>query len=160
MLGDGFAVSVDSSADLDKLFSSDVPTAAPVGIRIQGDPDKIVPIIEKLKKAGGPGADVVKIQRGDDEVAVSLDAGYAAKLLDDGGLGDVSAYKDVIPDAGRAGAVVYVNFDSGSWLEQLIGSSGGDAETKANLAPLHAFGASAWTDGDHVRHASLRLTTD
>jgi hypothetical protein len=160
LLGHGFAVSVDSSADLGALFSSDGPVPTPVGIRIQGDPDEILPIIDKLKKAAGPDADVVQVRRGDGEVAVALDADYATTLLEDGGLGDRRTFTDVVPAPDRFGGLFYVDFDAGSWLDRLVDSSGGTARTRADLAPLHAFGASAWTDEDHVRHASLRLTTD
>lgn len=162
LFGSGFAVSVDSSADLERLAGSDVPVGTPVGVRITGDPDRIVPIIDKLKKVAGPDADAVKVARGDDGVAVSFDADYAAKLLQDGDLGGQGAFRDAVSGTDGSGVVFYLDFDAGNgWAERLADElAGGDPEAKGNIAPLDAFGVNAWTDGDRVQHASLRLTTD
>lgn len=161
LFGDGITVSVDGSADLKSFTESPDPAEVPVGIRIQGDPDKIVPVIDRLEKVAGADADLVKVARGDGQVAVGFSQGYVERLLQKGDLGSVAAFEDVVPDAGRATGSFYVNFDAGDgWAEQLADVvSGGDAAARSNIAPLDALGASAWTEGD-VQHGLLRLTTD
>ena len=162
LLGKGLTVSVDSSTDLDRLGTAPDPTQVPAGLRIEGDTTKITAVIEKLKSLAGAQGDVIKVRSGDGVVAVGTDEDYVAQLLQDGGLGDSRAFKDVVPEAGRATSVLYVNFDAGDgWagkLAHLI--SGGDAGVEANVKPLDALGVSSWQDDDEVQHALLRLTTD
>ena len=94
-----------------------------------------------------------------DLVSVGLDKAYVDQLLESGDLGDSDTFTKVIPEAGRASAVFFVDFDAGNgWAERLAGDQ--DAEAKANIKPLDAFGVSSWEDGDQVQHAMLRLTTD
>jgi hypothetical protein len=133
-----------------------------VGIRISGDPATITPIIDKLKRSAGPGADAVKVGTADGVVAVGLDKAYVARLLENGGLGSVQSFDDVVPHAAQATGVMYVNFDAGNgWADQLADLlSDGDPQAKANVAPLGALGISSWVDGDQVQHGLLRLSTD
>ncbi|CAN5472133.1 hypothetical protein BH10ACT10_BH10ACT10_09010 [soil metagenome] len=162
LLGSGLTVSIDGKTDLKALTESPDPSQVPAGIRIYGDPAKITPIIDKLKAAAGPDADLVKVSTGDGIVTVGFDQAYVDGLRDKGGLGDVSAFTDVVPDASRATGTFYVNFDAGDgWAEQLADLiSDGDPEVKANIAPLDALGVSTWLDDDKVQHSLLRLTTD
>ena len=161
LLGDGITVSVDASADIKSFVSSPDPAQLPAGIRIQGDPDKIVPIIDKLKAVAGPDAEMVKVASGDGQVAVGLSQAYVDTLLKKGNLSSVSAFDAVVPQADRATGSLYVNFDAGDgWAEQLADAlSDGDAAARSNIAPLDALGVSGWSDGD-VEHGLLRLTTD
>ena len=142
-------------------MSSPDPSQLPAGIRIQGDPDTIVPIIDKLKALAGPDADLVKVATGDGQVAVGLSQAYVDTLLKTGNLSSVTAFDTVVPEADRATGSLYVNFDAGDgWAEQLADAlSDGDAEARSNIAPLDALGLSGWSDGD-VEHGLLRLTTD
>jgi hypothetical protein len=157
LLGDGFSISVDSSLDVQGLSSSPDPTEIPAGIRITGDAAKITDVIDKLKAAAGPQADAVQVRSKGNLVTVGLDKAYVETLLEDGDLGDSAAFRRVVPEAGRAGAVLYLSFDAGGgWAEKLSD----DAEVKANVKPLDAFGVSSWQDDDQVQHALLRLTTD
>ena len=162
LLGDGISVSVDATADLQELAESPDPTKVPAGIRIQGDPDKIVPIIDKLKKTFGPDADMVEVGTGDGVVSVGLSRDYVETLLTKGDLGSQQAFDDVVPDADKASSVFFVNFDAGSgWAEELADLlSDGDPEAKRNIAPLDALGVSGWVDEDDVQHGKFRLSTD
>jgi hypothetical protein len=161
LLGDGISVSVDGKANLRALTQSPDPTRIPAGIRIKGEPDKIRSIIEKLKRAAGPEARVVKVSTGDGTVAVGLSRKYVKTLSGQGGLGSLVSFQDVVPDADRASGVFYLNFDAGSgWADQLADLlSDGDPKVKSNIAPLDALGVSGWQDGD-VQHGLVRLTTD
>jgi hypothetical protein len=162
LFGDGISVSVDATADLQELAESPDPTKVPAGIRIQGDADKIVPIIDKLKKAAGPDADLVEVGTGDGVVSVGLSRDYVETLLKKGDLGSQQAFDDVVPDADKASSVFFVNFDAGSgWAEELADLlSDGDPEAKRNIAPLDALGVSGWVDEDDVQHGKFRLSTD
>jgi hypothetical protein len=162
LLGTGLSLSLDGSANLRAIADSPDPSTVPAGVRIQGDPDKITRVIGKLKRAAGPDADMVEVRTGDGTVAVGLDREYVDKLAQKGGLGAVVAFRDVVPNADRASGVVYVNFDAGrGWADELADLlSDGDAQVKANIAPLDALGISSWQDDEKVQHGLLRLTTD
>ncbi len=162
LLGSGITVSVDGSADLKALSESPDPSQVPAGIRIYGDAEKIVPIIDKLKASAGPDADIVHVSSGKGLVTVGLNPSYVESLQNEGALGKGAAFQDVVPEADRATGTFYLDFDAGDgWAEQLADLlSDGDAQAKANIAPLDALGVSAWVDDDQVQHSLLRLTTD
>lgn len=162
LFGQSLSVSVDSGADLAALSKGPDPSTVPAGIRIRGDAAKITAIIDKLKKAAGPGSGIVRTGSSGDLVAVGADPAYVASLLKQGDLGSQSEFTSVVPQASRATSVLYVNFDAGSgWSEKIADLiSDKDPKVRANVAPLSAFGASAWVDGSHLQHALLRLATN
>lgn len=162
LFGEGVSISVDSSLDVRALEGSPDPTKVPAGIRITGDADKITAVIDKLKAAVGPQADIVAVRSKGTLVSVGLDKAYVEKLLEDGDLGDSASFTKVIPEADRASAVLFVDFDAGNgWAERLADlTAGDDPEVKANIKPLDAFGVSSWEDDEQVQHALVRLTTD
>jgi hypothetical protein len=162
LLGDGVSLSVDSSADLKPLMSGSDPSSLPFGLRIKGDPAAITAVVDKLKSAVGPEADSLVTKSGDGVVALGLNQDYVDKLSAGGKLGDERSFQSVVPEADKASAVFYVNFDAGNgWAGRLAGQlSDGDPSVTENVAPLDALGFSAWADSDGVQHALLRLTTD
>jgi hypothetical protein len=162
LLGDGVSVSVDSSMDLDALQKSPDPSQVPVGLRIKGDPAQITRVIDKLKALAGPQADMVVVDKGDGVVAVGLQRRYVDQLLARGNLGSTSDFADAVPDADKAGSVLFVNFDAGDgWAEKLGDlASDHDPKVRQNIAPLRALGISSWQDDSGVTHGLLRLTTD
>jgi hypothetical protein len=162
LLGNGLSVSADSSADLDALRHDADPQKLPVGVRLQGDPDKITAIVTKLKKLAGPEGDLVKTDSSGDLVAVGTDPSYLSTLVKKGTLGSQQSFEKVVPQADKASAVLFVDFDGGDgWADKLADLlSDGDPAVKANVAPLDAFGASGWVDGARIQHSMLRLTTD
>jgi hypothetical protein len=162
MLGEGFSISLDSSADFASLNRNPDPTQIPAGVLIKGDPAEITPIIDKLKAATGPEARLVVVRTGDGVVAVGPDRDYLGKLIAGGTLGDDPSFQAAVPDVDRANSVVYVGFDAGNrWAERLADlASNGDESVTRNIAPLDAFGISSWTGSDKVLHGLMRLTTD
>ena len=68
----------------------------------------------------------------------------------------------MVPEADRASAIIYVNFDAGNgWADQLADLvSDGDPRRKANIAPLDALGIKRLGGRDKVQHGLFRLTTD
>jgi hypothetical protein len=161
LLGEGVSVSVDSSADPSAVAGASDPADVPAGVRIRGDAGAITAIIDKLEAAAGPGADGLHVASSGDLVAVSTDKAYADALLGKGDLGDAESFTDAVPDADRAGGVLFLDFDAGDgWAEKVADLlSDEDASVRENLRPLDALGISGWTEGD-VQHTLLRLTTD
>jgi hypothetical protein len=132
-----------------------------VALRITGDPAKITAVIDKLKAAAGPQADMVTVQPGDGVVVVGLDKEYVGKVLSSGGLGSVRTFEDVVPHADDATGLFYLDFDAGDWATRLGDLvSHGDPDVRKNLEPHDPLGLTAWRDGDGVQHGLLRLTTD
>ncbi|QCW50434.1 DUF3352 domain-containing protein [Nocardioides dongxiaopingii] len=152
LLGESAALAVGGDIDLTEVAGMPDPTGLPVGIKVRGDTDRIESLLEQLDAAAA-GVE----HRGDgDHVAAGFSADYVDSLLGDGDLGDTDAYRDVIPESDDAAAVLFVNFDAGSWLDRL---AEGDDEVAANVEPLSAAGLSAWVDDD-VAHSLLRITVD
>jgi hypothetical protein len=163
LFGDGMALSLDKN--LDVKAASENPTAVPAGLRISGNPQEIQAALDKVKKAVGPDADQLVTESGAGVVAVGLNRDYVHELAAGGSLGDQVQFRDVVPDADKAGAAVYVDLDAvQQWvtqgMEQAGSSSRTEIEVRDNLAPLRAFGMSSWVEDDGSQHARLRLTTD
>lgn len=162
LLGDGFAVAVDGGADWAKLIEAEDPTQLPIGIRVEGNPDEILPVVEKIQAKLGPEAEMLVVESGDGVVVFGVNPEYTRSLLEQGSLGDDAAFQNVVPEADSANSVFYLNFDAGDgWAESLADLIGdGAPDVKANVAPLDALGVSGWTDSDDVQRGLLRLTTD
>ena len=85
LLGGGFSLAVSTQVDLAGLFSGGPEGTLPVGIRIQGDPASIRPLVEDVVSAAGDEV-ALHVAEGDGVVAVALDAAYAEELAGDGDL--------------------------------------------------------------------------
>lgn len=157
LTGESVAVALGGGFDPEAAFNSADPSGVPVGVKVEGDTDRIESVLEKLRSAAPELAELIPSQADGDFVAVSPNDDYRSELVDSGTLGDSAAFRSVVGDADRAGAVLFVDFDAGN--EWLAGLAAGDPTSKENLEPLSAFGISAWRDGD-VSHGVVRLTTD
>lgn len=163
MFGNGVALALDQ--DLDVKAASEDPTTIPAGLRISGDPQQIEAAVDKVKKAIGPDGDMVVTEQGKGAVALGLSHDYVHTLAGAGSLGSQAAFQDVVPDADKAGAAVYVDLDAVErWVTQGMDESGSTASAKEtvrdNLGPLRALGMSSWVEDDRSQHLRLRLTTD
>ena len=119
LLGDGLRVSVDGTVDVGALSSADVPQA-PVGVRIHGDDAEITRVVDTLLAQVPPGeADALVRSRGDGYVVLGLDQAYVDQLAGSGGLGDVPAFRDVVPEPDRVAGGVFVNFDAEDWATRV-----------------------------------------
>ena len=82
----------------------------------------------------------------------SINPDYRQSLAGDGGLGDSEVFQDVVPEADRAGSVLFVDFDAGDWLTGLARAT---RRLQDNLEPLAALGISALARRrDHPRQAA------
>jgi hypothetical protein len=161
LLGDSVALAVDSDIDVEALMQSEDPSQLPAGVKVNGDPDEILSVVDTLTTRFGPEADILVVESSEDAVAFGFDQDYVDALLAEGELGDEESFQKVIPNAEEASAVFYLNFDAGDgWADELAESAGeGDPEVVENVKPLDALGLSTWSDDD-VQHGLLRMTTD
>lgn len=158
LLGDSFAVVLGGDADLAAFDEPDPPADLELGIAVEGDADAIGDVLDRLVDATGDAslAPLLAYGADGDTVAVGPSGDYRAALLADGGLGDTDAYRDAVMESEDAAAVLFVDFDAGSWLDSIPGL---EPEIRANLEPLSALGLSSWAD-DGVQHGALRITTE
>jgi hypothetical protein len=161
LLGDGISFSVDSSADWKGTFSGSAdPTDFPAGIRIVGDPEEIVPLVEQALTAAEAPPGAVTIEEGDGAVAVGLSPEYAEQLAGSGDLGSEAAFESVFPDLGEDEGLFYLSFE-GDWLADLLEGFPGanDGDVRENIEPLLAIGAAGSANEEGFSY-TLRVTTD
>jgi hypothetical protein len=156
LAGRSAAFALGSDFDSETFYNSAGGSGVPVGLKVQGDPEEIESVLDKVRPQLGPGSSFVDSDSDGDVVVIGPDADYRAQLLDDGGLGDSDVFRDVVREADDAAAILFVNFDAGDWL---TGAVGDDPETTENVEPLEGLGMSAWLDDD-TSHLVLRVTTD
>lgn len=153
LLGDGLTLAVGSDFDPDNVSG---PEDLPFGLKIKGDPDGIKSVIEKIRDSIGTSDEGFLDSDSDgDMIAIGPSSTYRKSLLDDGGLSSTAAFKDVVPDADKATAVLFIDFDAFDSVVEKDGS----ADDVANYKPLKALGLSSTYDGTTV-HSFLRLSTD
>ena len=163
----GRSITVSLGGNPPDLRSVSGPADVPFGVTVTGDTARIEGILQRVAERQGVSlAQLGVVERsGGGRVALASSPAYADRLLGAGGLAGSATFRDVVPEAGRASAVGYVDFDSG-WvdaIEKLAGQTGAPAgelaEVRANLAPLKALGASTWQDGS-TSHVLVKVTTD
>lgn len=158
LAGESVALALGSDFDLEKLVNSSDGSEMPVGAKVKGDPDAIESVLDKVRDRLGPGATTFLGTSSDgDMTAIGPNPDYRSQIVGQGTLGDSSVFQDVVREAERASAILFVNFEAGDgWLVDL---AGGDPTIKENLEPLGGLGISAWQEDD-TAHALLRLTTN
>jgi hypothetical protein len=156
LTGESVAVSVGADLDPEAVLNSGDGSGLPVAVKVKGDSERIAGVLDKLRRKLGPMQVALGSDSTGDVTAIGPDADYRATVLEDGGLGDTDAFRDVVREAAEASAVFFVNFDAGDWLVDL---AGGDREAVDNLEPLEGFGMSVWQE-DETAHVVLRLTTN
>jgi hypothetical protein len=172
LLGDNVSLAVDSGLEVGPAVSSGDPSSLRAGVRVVGDPDEILPVVEKVKTALGPAQRMLVVMEGPGAVALGFNEEYVAALAEGGSLQASRTFQSAVPEADRASGVAYVDFDAGdAWVERLAldltelfggpadaeGSTA--AEIRENLRALEALGISTWAD-DGVQRGLVRITTD
>ena len=162
LLGKSFSFSLGGDAP-DDLDSIQGPGDIDVGALIRGDAGAIDDVIGKLEQSSGSSLADLEITKAtkDGKVAIASNEAYADQLLGEGSLSDEEAFKDTVPNADDAQAILYADFD-GDWGQAVIDEirkddSEDSTEVARNLDALRAFGASAWTEDD-VTHGLVRLS--
>jgi hypothetical protein len=157
LLGSSTALSVSKDFDVEAASMSSDGDGVPVAVTVRGDADAIGKVLDKLRSHVPGGTTVLGSDSGHGLVVVGPTAAYRQEVLAGGHLGDTDAFRGVVPDAGDASVVVYVNVDD---LQKMVAQlSGDDREVADNIAPLKALGFSGWTD-DGVARTSLTISTN
>ncbi|MCW2791734.1 MAG: hypothetical protein JWO76_832, partial [Nocardioides sp.] len=158
LAGESAAVGIGSDFDPDAFDSSSDGSDAPIAAKVQGDPDAIEAVLAKLTARMEPEeATALGTDSDGDLIAIGPDADYRSEVLGDGDLGDSDVFQDVVPDAGIASVIFFINFDAGDgWL---VKAADGDPEVADNLEPLSGLGISGWQEDD-VAHGLVRITTN
>ena len=84
------------------FVNSDAPEGLPVGVKIQGDPEEIQDVLDKLRAQMGDQSDVLVTESDGDMVAIGPNDDYRAELLEDGDLGDSDVFQNVVREADDA----------------------------------------------------------
>jgi len=156
LVGSGVVVSVGDDIDLEAAENSSDLAGLPIGVTVKGDPAAIERVLGKIRARTG-GLDFLDSDSSGDLEAIGPSEAYRKHVLDGGDLGGDDTFQSVVPDAGSAGSVLYVDVDA---LEPAISrAAAGDQETLDNLEPLRAVGISSWRDGDTVRF-SFKVSTN
>jgi hypothetical protein len=158
LLGSSAALSISKDFDFEAATNSADGVGLPVALTVKGDPAAIGKVLDKIRaQAGDAGSSVLASDSSGDLVAIGPTPAYRKSVLAGGALGDTDAFRSVIPDADHASAVFFVDVDD---LEQALSQAdGGSQQIASNVAPLQAFGFSAWLDGD-VARTSLKISTN
>ena len=157
LFGDSAVLALGSGFDVDTFVNSEDGSDVPIAVKVKGDAGAIEDVLDRVRTALGPGeSSLVGSSSEGDMVVIGPNADYRDQAVGEGGLGDTDAFQNVVREADKAGAILFVNFDAGGdWLSDLSDSE----EDAANLKPLEGFGVSAWKDGD-TAHGLFRLTTN
>jgi hypothetical protein len=158
LAGDSAALALGSDFDPDAFINSGDGSDIPIALKIQGDPDEIEKVLDKLREMAGSEANVLESDADGDYIVIGPNADYRADVLKDGGLGDNDVFKDVVREADEAQTILFVDVDE---FEDAIADAAGESEQEFidNLKPVSGFGAAAWIDGD-VSHSVIRLATN
>jgi hypothetical protein len=162
LLGDGVAIALDSSFDVRGVFGDgggSSPSDLPLGVRINGDPATVMPVLQKVLDATGAETQGVVAKQGSGAVAVGLSPDYVERLAADSDLGGQPRFTAALPDLKSGAGALYVDFDAGDWLVNALDEAPDYAELRSNLQPLSSLGVTGSMDGSTL-HAVLRLGTD
>ena len=141
------------------MFESSDGSDVPVALKVDGDPDEIEAVLEKLRDQFPSEESLVfDADSEGDTIVIGPNEDYRKEVLDKDGLGDNDVFKDVVREADDASVVLFVNVNE---LEDLIEEGMGDSDDELfdNVKPISGFGISGYVD-DGVAHSVMRLTTD
>ncbi|HET6153095.1 MAG TPA: DUF3352 domain-containing protein [Marmoricola sp.] len=166
LLGSAITLSVGGDAPPD-LKNINNLAEVPLGLTLHGDGSAIKNLIATAQDHLGVALSDYQIglESSPSEVVLSPSKDYADALLTKGTLGSSSRFTDAVPDADRASAIFYVDFDSAwrSTIVNLIKDFGGTesevASADANTKPLKSLGISTWVTGS-TSHFLLKVATD
>jgi len=166
LLGTALTLSVGGDAP-ENLVEIEGPADLPVGLALHGDAAGIEDVIATIEETIGTSLEDeigIGITSSDSMVVLSPSEDYADALLGNGGLGTSDEFREAVPEADKAAAILYLDFDS-EWRTALLdlalddGVSESDVETaKENTEPLKSLGISSWVEGD-ASHVLLKLAT-
>jgi hypothetical protein len=157
LLGSSTALSIGHGFDLEAAANSADGSGLPVALTVKGDPSAIEQVLDKVRARQPAAASTLGSNSSGDLVAIGPTESYRQEVLAGGHLASTDAFRSVVPEADRAGALLFVNVDE---LEPGISQlAAGDSQITSNITPLKAIGLSTWVDGD-VAHMSFEISTN
>ncbi|HEY3561991.1 MAG TPA: DUF3352 domain-containing protein [Kribbella sp.] len=125
-----------------------------VALRMQTDPAKAEPVLQKLVQLlnrSEEGSRIpVKTAKSDDTLVAATDEEYAQQVLKGGNLGATDSFKQALPDAKGAVMIGYVDFGALSAFSDRVGDS-------KDLAALKSAGVVTRSTGDGEAELTLRV---
>jgi hypothetical protein len=150
--GDRFALTLGKDFAGGDFFSEDFP---PIAARVHGNAAKVEAVLAKIAgKAGQADEPALVWRRDGDDVLIGGDKKLLDSLADASGLTDSKVYESVLPEAGDAASVLFIDFDAHDWLVKSMSK-----KDRADAEPFGALGFSR-TVKDGEDHTLVRLTTD
>jgi hypothetical protein len=159
LFGDSAALALGADFDPEALFESSDGSDVPVALKVDGDPEEIEAVLEKLRDQFPSEETLVLDSDAEgDTIVIGPNEDFRKEVLDKAGLGDNDVFKDVVREVDDAAVVLFVNVNQ---LEDLIEEGMGefDQDFVDNVKPISGFGISGYVDDD-VAHSIMRLTTD
>jgi hypothetical protein len=156
LLGQGVSLSVGKDFDFEAATNSSDGAGLPIALTVKGDPKAIDAVLAKLQAKVGDLPFLGSDSAGDLDV-IGPSADYRRHVLDGGDLGGDDTFTGVVPDAGDAGSLLYVDVDA--FEPAITKAAAGDQETLDNITPLRALGLSSWDDNGVIRF-SFKVTTN
>ena len=119
-----------------------------VGVKVKGDPDAIEEVLDKIRpQTDDP--ELLQSKSSGDYVSFGPNEDYLDQLSEDGDLGGLDTYKDVVPESDKASSVFYLNVDAGDdWLVKVLEDLDAPDDVIENVEPFTALGISSWFEGE------------
>ena len=159
LAGEAFAIAVSSDIDVEAMVNNEDFSNLGVGVKVKGDPDAIEEVLDKIR----PQTDdptLLQSKASDDYVSFGPNQDYLDQLSEDGDLGSLDTYKDVVPESDKANSVFYLNVDAGDdWLVNVLKDLDAPDDVIENVEPFTALGVSSWFEGN-TTHGVVKLTTN
>jgi hypothetical protein len=159
LFGDSAALALGADFDPEALFESSDGSDVPIALKVDGDPEEVEAVLEKLREQFPEEETLVfDTDAEGDTIVIGPNDDFRKEVLDKGGLGDNDVFKDVVREVDDASVVLFVNVNE---LEDLIAEGMGESDDEFfdNVKPISGFGISGYVDDD-VAHSIMRLTTD
>ena len=159
LAGEAFAIAVSSDIDIEAMVNNEDFSDLGVGVKVKGDPDAIEEVLDKIRPQTDD-AELLQSKSSDDYVSFGPSADYIDQLSEDGDLGSLDTYKEVVPESDKASSVFYLNVDAGDgWLVNVLEDLDAPDDVIENVEPFSALGISSWFEGN-TTHGVVKLTTN
>ena len=162
LLGDNITVAMNADGLNQSALDSGNFSSLNIGVRTTGDQAAQQAVVDKLNTAMQGSGATLATSRHDGGVTIATNSGYAEALAGDGSLGDEAAFKDAVPDAGKAVGIAYLDVNRMTDVAKSLntGSSTEAQEALDALEPIRAAGIATYPTEDGRTKGVMRVTFD
>lgn len=161
LLGSSMTWSLNGEGlDISALGDVEDPADLDVGLELSTDVDRAREIVDAMQDLAADSEEPVEVIEvvTDDSLVLATNEQYADRLTVDGGLGDLEAFTEAVPDPDAAQFVFYLNLAA---LERgaidVLGDMDVPPEFIDNLEPIQALGISWTVTGFGEMSGSVRI---